>query len=333
MTNLVRQKTTDSLNRSDISPTEISGAGIPELENPKIESPRPARVRPFLKWAGGKSSLLENIFTLFPAKWNTYHEPMLGGGAVFFGLNSHFGSLPSAARLADSNSELINVYRAIRDQPEELYKAIFSLPEFFSTHLKDKNVGELLSSDFFYKVRSIDREPNFLELPEIIRAARFIYLNKLCFNGLYRVNSKGQFNVPFGDYKNPTLADRSHLLSCSQCLAKVDLSVEDFGSFLEKPKSGDLVYLDPPYIPISQTSSFVSYTNESFKLEDHRRLFAAMRDLKSRGVYAIMSNSHTQYALAEAKGLDVQIIEARRSIASTSASRGKVKEIIVRNFS
>lgn len=247
---------------------------------------------------------------------------MVGGGALFFSLR-----LATNSFLCDKNSELINLYTCVKDSPEKLHEAVFSLPKSLGAES-----DQLLEKDFYYEVRDMDRSPDFKKLPKLVRAARFLYLNKLCFNGLYRVNSKNQFNVPFGNYKSPKICSKEQLLNCSQKLTNVELSECDFEDAAKRCKPGDLIYFDPPYVPLSATSSFVSYTKDNFDLSDHKRLFSLLKELKERGVFALMSNSHTQFALAEAKGLKIEFLEARRAIASSSSSRGSVKELLIKNY-
>ncbi len=216
---------------------------------------RPVKAEPFLKWAGGKSQLLKNFVNFFPEKFNNFIEPFIGGGAVFFYLYSNGMLTDRQSTLIDSNKELINLYRVIKDkkQLEVMIKAL-------------SNGKYLNEEDVFYEIRK--EEPK----SEMARAARMIYLNKTCFNGLYRVNSKGKFNTPFGRYNNPMICDAENLRAVNKALENAELINGDFIEVLNKAFNGDFVYFDPPYQPISKTASFTAYTKDSFIEKDQERL-------------------------------------------------------------
>lgn len=269
------------------------------------------RAGPFLKWAGGKSQLLATYDNYFPPSFRNYFEPFTGGGAVYFHLRS---SRPAFnAVLSDLNEELINCYSMIKDEIDELID-----------HLKQHEN----TSEYFYRTRALDTS----SLSQAERAARLIYLNKTCFNGLYRVNSKGQFNVPFGSYKNPRLCDERNLRACSAALQDVELVHAAFTSVLERAKKGDFVYFDPPYHPVSTTASFTSYTKNSFSAEDQEKLAQVARKLAQRGCRFMLSNSDTPLIRALYEDFQIQTVYALRAINCKAEGRGPVAEVLVTNY-
>jgi len=279
--------------------------------------------RPFLKWAGGKGQLLPALQERLPARFERYHEPFVGGGALFFHLwNS--GRLRSGGVLSDFNRELIECYEAVRDHVEELIERLQLLRPRFS----DKA--------FFYEIRGLDREAGFHEQPMVERAARTIFLNRTCYNGLYRLNNKRQFNAPFGNYKNPLIVDPENMREASRALRNVDLRVGDFADVLKRAAPGDLVYFDPPYVPVSATASFTHYTHQGFSEADQRRLARVFADLAARGCYVMLSNSATDLTRAlygqAAPGLAVHTVQASRKINCDGKKRGLVDELIVCNY-
>jgi DNA adenine methylase len=266
-----------------------------------------AAPRPFLKWAGGKGQLLEQYAPLFPRRYQRYHEPFLGGGAVFFRLR------PTRATLADGNAELIDCYCAIRGDLRGVLEAL-------RPHVYDK--------EHFYAVRALD--PAGLPLAE--RAARTIFLNRTCFNGLYRVNSKGRFNVPFGRYDNPTIADVPNLRACAVALRRVRLECAPFASVLERARRGDFVYFDPPYHPVSKTACFTAYGAGGFGAEDQRELARVYAELDRRGVLVMLSNSGAPLVRELYDGFRLVEVRASRAINSKAAKRGAVRELVVLNY-
>ncbi|MCY7276641.1 MAG: DNA adenine methylase, partial [Phormidesmis sp. CAN_BIN44] len=231
--------------------------------------------RPFLKWAGGKNKLIQQYLPYFPEGYRRYHEPFLGGGAIFFHLQ------PPQSFLADINIELVNVYRCVREQVEEL---IVLLEEHTTLH----------GQEHFYVVRSqlTTSDDWFLDGNNLTRAARFIYLNKTCFNGLYRENSKGQFNVPIGSYEKPLICDPDAIRAASSALQSAQIDRSSFDIVLDHAKdSDDFVYFDPPYYPLSATSKFTSYSRYSFNEPDQIRLKDTFVELSNRGVKVMLSNS------------------------------------------
>jgi DNA adenine methylase len=276
--------------------------------------------RPFLKWAGGKGQLLPELTRRLPPRFRRYHEPFVGGGALFFHLwNS--GRLRDGATLSDLNPELVECYVAVRDRAEELIVAL----RRHEPHSRDK--------DYFYEIRSWDKQPGFRERPAVERAARTIFLNRTCYNGLYRRNNKGFFNAPFGYYKNPLIVDEENMREVSRALQHVELTVADFGQVLDRAQPGDFVYFDPPYVPVSATASFTAYTGQGFAEDAQRRLAAVFFALAERGCYAMLSNSYTELARALYSGQPIhEPVRASRKINCDGKKRGEVDELIVCSY-
>lgn len=272
----------------------------------------PIQAKPFLKWAGGKTRLAKEILQRLPSSIDTYYEPFVGSGAVFFALASE-GRFRRAV-LSDRNSELIDVYRALKRDVEQL---IFELGKY------------TYDKDFYYEVRK--RQPKELELFE--RAARTIYLNKTGFNGLYRVNRSGQFNVPFGRYQNPNFCDEPRLRAASAALKKAKLIVRDFESACKPAREGDAVYFDPPYVPLSSTSNFTAYHQDAFGEPEHQRLAKLFGTLAENGVAAVLSNSDTPLTRQLYKRWKPDSLSVLRMINSVTTRRGGVSEILVSNQS
>ena len=262
--------------------------------------------RPFLKWVGGKRQLLAEIAQHSPVTFGRYFEPFVGGGALFFHLR------PRDAVLADVNERLIRTYRGVRDEVESVIELLRGYP---------------YEADFYYRTRAIpiDRASD-AEL-----AAWFIYLNRAGFNGLYRVNRDNQFNVSFGRYSNPTICDPQNLRACSAALRGVELVVGDFGAAVQGARSGDFIYFDPPYVPLSATSSFTSYAADGFDDSDQRRLRAVATTLKKRGVHVLLSNSSAQF-VRELYASPFKAVEvyASRAVNCRADRRGAVKELLIR---
>lgn len=264
--------------------------------------------RPPLKWVGGKTALLPEILPRLPKKIGTYFEPFVGGGAVFFALAAE-GRFKRAV-LGDANEELMNVYAALERRPEKIINT-----------LKD----HIYEEAYYYKVRALDPR----SLDDATRAARFIYLNKTCFNGLHRVNKKGQFNVPFGRYTNPTICDEENLRAVSKVLQGVELSSFDFGHTLHNARRGDVCYLDCPYFPVSVTSNFTAYTGDGFGYDDQVRLRDVSKKLIERGVYVLLSNSDTPTVRKLYKGFKLEKVQAPRRVNSKGGKRGNVGELLI----
>lgn len=293
------------------SPNYVRVIVLCEYDN--MSKTKTSIAQPFLKWAGGKRDLLEQFRPHFPASFNRYYEPFLGGGAVFFGL------APDRAVLSDSNPELINLWRCVQGCPEALLDRL-------AVH------QEQHCEEYYYKVRS-DHRPYFEWAHEGIsvdRASRLLYLNKSCFNGLYRENSDGRFNVPFGRYKNGPTFDRDAIHAASEALAGIEIRCRGFGSLLDDPIGpGDLVYLDPPYEPVSKTSCFNAYHGGRFDQDAQRRLKAVMVELLNRGAAVLQSNSDCEFIRDLYEGFQLVEIQADRKINSKGGSRGKVKELLI----
>jgi DNA adenine methylase len=271
-------------------------------------------VRPFLKWAGGKRQLLPHILAALPERHGCYYEPFLGGGAVFFALQ------PARAVVNDSNPELINCYAVVRDAVEDLIAAL-------AEH-KARS-----SSEHYYAVRAWDRAPEYRQRPAVERAARVIYLNKLCYNGLFRVNRRGEFNVPFGRHANPAIFDVRVLRAVSTYLRSnaIELRCEDFAIATCDATCGDAIYFDPPYDPISPTALFTSYAAGGFGKAEQERLRAHVDELAARGCRIVLNNAYTPYIAALYAGYPHTVVGAARAINSDAARRGDVDEILVTN--
>ena len=269
------------------------------------------RATPFLKWAGGKSQLLTTYDGMFPKTFKRYFEPFTGGGAVFFNLKNKHKPFP--ATLCDLNDDLINCYKVIRDNVEALI-------EVLKNHHNDEA--------YFYKMRAIDSRC----LSEVERAARLIFLNKTCFNGLYRVNSKGQFNVPFGFYKNPRTCHESNLRACNLALQNVDLICRPFDQVLTHAKKGDFVYFDPPYHPLSSTANFTSYTKNCFSGANQEHLAEVFATLNKRGCHVALSNSDCEFIRHLYKDFRIETVSAIRAINCKAEGRGRITEVLVLNY-
>jgi DNA adenine methylase len=277
--------------------------------------------QPFLRWAGGKRKLAGFIANSFPTKLDYssahYYEPFLGGGALAFYIGqkeSPFYIPGSRIHLSDTNPDLISAYQVLRDEPLTLMKHLTKL-------------GRQTDREAFEKVRA-SRPKSKLEI-----AARFIYLNKTCFNGLWRVNSKGEFNVPWGKLQNPRIFDESILIANSIRLRGAKIAKRDFLSQLEPARKGDLVYLDPPYIPLSSSSSFSKYSKLDFDISNHEELATCIKSLTKRGVFVVLSNSDTSDTRRIfGESMNLYQISVGRSISAKSESRKRVNEIIATNY-
>lgn len=271
--------------------------------------------KPFVKWAGGKRQILDKLKQHIPTNYNCYYEPFIGGGALFFELS------PKKAIINDSNQELMNVYQVLCDH-NKYTKMCKVLNQYEANH----------SEEQYYEIRNKDKEKSFTKLSDYKKAARTIYLNKSCFNGLYRVNSKGQFNVPFNKNKNVNTYDGENLLTIHMFFSMNDITIQnvDFEESVQTAQKGDFVYFDPPYD--SDTSTFNSYTEEGFGKEEQRRLAKVFKELDERGVYVMLSNHNTLLVNELYKDYNIHIIEAKRSINSKGSKRGNVEEVIITNY-
>lgn len=271
-------------------------------------------VAPVLKWVGGKRQLLGEITPLLPGQITTYCEPFLGGGAVLFSLQ------PSNAIVNDLNADLITVYEVIRDDVEAL---IASLKHHENT------------AAYFYAIRDMDRDKaKYRALSKVERASRMIYLNKTCFNGLFRVNSSGEFNTPFGQYKNPNIVNEPVLraVSCYFRDSGIRFYSEDFAATLDRVGAGGFVYLDPPYDPVSDTASFTGYNKGGFDKSEQIRLKQCCDDLTRRGVKFLLSNSATPFIRELYQGYEMTIVKAKRAINADATKRGAIEEVLIRNY-
>jgi DNA adenine methylase len=284
-----------------------------QLEKKVSSSSKNPLVRPFLKWAGGKRQLLHVLKDNLPTKYKTYYEPFVGGGAFLFDLQ------PKQAVINDSNGELINCYQVIKDAVQELIE----------------DLGKHENTEYYYyKMRELDRKRSFDKKTEIERASRIIYLNKTCYNGLFRVNSRGQFNVPFGRYKNPNILDISVLRAVSKYLNEnqVEILNADFKSAVKTARKGDFIYFDPPYDPVSDTASFTGYDINGFNRNEQERLKETVDELNQKGCYVLLSNAYTDFIVDLYKDYQQVKVSAIRAINSNAKKRGSVYEILVKNY-
>ncbi|MGQ4834414.1 MAG: DNA adenine methylase, partial [Candidatus Asgardarchaeia archaeon] len=263
------------------------------MENEETLKVRP---KPFVKWAGGKGQLLNIISENIPTSFEDYYEPFVGGGAVFFYLYSN--GLIRKAYLSDLNEDLINAYNVIKYRVYELIEELKNR-DFYAN-----------KKEQYYKIR--EWEPK----DPIKKAARFIYLNKTAYNGLYRVNSKGKFNVPFGRYKNPKILDEVNLLAVHEALQVAEIFVADFQDAVKTAKKGDFIYFDPPYQPVSSTARFTQYTKGAFKKEDQIRLARVFKELDSRGCFILLSNSNNYFIKTLYNNYRIITVHAKRAINS-----------------
>jgi DNA adenine methylase len=277
-----------------------------------IEEETTEKAKPFLKWVGGKRQILKHLIKLLPpdVQNRTYHEPFLGGGSLFFALN------PSVAFLSDLNKLLIMVYKYVRDCPELVHQ-----------HLCEHRKND--SSIYYYQTRELyNRQKN---RPSASQAARFIYLNKTCYNGVYRVNSQGLFNVPYGRYDTTSLPSLEHLKQVSKVLQGKEISVQSYKEALEKAKKGDFIYLDPPYPPRNNTSCFNHYTSDRFSEKDQERLADMVRELDSDGCYLMISNGNDEKILELYDNFNVHNYEVTRFI-TCKKKRDKIEELVITNY-
>lgn len=264
---------------------------------------------PLVKWVGGKRQLMFELLKNMPESYNRYFEPFIGGGALFFELQ------PENGYISDMNAELINLYSVVRDNVYEL--------------IQDLNKHEL-TKDYFLKIRNLDRTKKYNTLSNVEKAGRFIYLNRTCFNGMYRVNAQGQFNVPFGNYKNPRIVDADNLINCSKLLKNTEIKCAE--EVLNKVKKGDFVYFDPPYVPLSETSSFTSYTKDGFDIDMQFKLREVCDELDSMGVKFMLSNSDTKLVHELYSSYKINKVFASRAINANANGRGKITEVLVKNY-
>ena len=282
---------------------------VPILKLPAPEPPPPPR--PIVKWVGGKRGILDQLVELFPARHGTYFEPFLGGAAVFL------RAAPPHSCLGDANPDLAQLYQTVRDEPVALMQAL------------DAMQPHVLDEEYYYAQRALPSA----SLPSPARAARFIYLNKTCYNGLYRVNRKGQFNVPFGRYTEPPrLYDADNIRRVARVLAGARLVHGDFEETLAEAGPGDFVYLDPPYVPLTASANFTKYTADAFGPADQERLARCYRALSERGCKLLLSNSDTPEVKRLYAGFNIRVVWAPRNINSDVGGRKRIAELAVRNY-
>lgn len=275
------------------------------------------KFKPFIKRVWGKRQLLSQMSEYFPKTFNNYFEPFTWWWAVFFHLRDLYGA-DFSATLYDINEELINTYNVIKFDVEKLINELKDYP---------------YDKEFFLEIRKRDREPDYKEKRnKIQRAARFIYLNRCGFNGLYRVNSKGQFNVPFWRYTNPTICDVDTLMLANKALQNVIIKNDDFSDILNYAKPWDFIYFDPPYDTLSDTANFTSYSKDWFWKDDQMRLSKTYKELDERWCYVMLSNHNTPFINELYKDYDIKIVYANRSINSNSSKRWKVEETVILNY-
>jgi DNA adenine methylase len=272
--------------------------------------------KPFLKWAGGKGQLLDRLSLLIPAEFNDYFEPFLGGGAMFFYLTNH-NLIQNSAFLSDTNADLMNVYKCLKTNPDLLLSKLLNHKE---NYMKDR-------APYYYTLRRTHYYDDFE------RAAQFVTLNKTCYNGLYRVNRTGMFNVPIGRFKKPLICDATNLKYVSSVLNLIDVKIEctSYSNILQWASEGDFVYLDPPFSPISRTSNFTEYTAEGFGAEDQKHLATLFRSLSERKCKVVLSNSDTDLVRNLYRKFEIMTVPTRRSINCKSGGRRGNTELIITN--
>lgn len=273
--------------------------------------------KPFLKWVGGKRQIIDHIIKYSPEKFNTYFEPFVGGGAVLFEL------MPKEAVVNDYNSELITVYNVLRNTTKTK-----KMCDLLKKHEKEN------SEEYYYEIRNLDRDKEkYKKLKDYEKSARMIYLNKTCFNGLYRVNSKNEFNVPYNKSKKVNTFDKDNLTAINRYLTDNNISIlnEDFEKAIESAKKGDFVYFDPPYDNLND-DSFTSYTDKGFGRAEQVRLFNCYKRLDKKGVSVMLSNHNTPFINELYKDYNIAVVHAKRNINSDGSKRGSVEETIITNY-
>lgn len=279
------------------------------MNTASVEKVESVVAAPLLKWAGGKRQLLAEIRKHVPEKFGRYFEPFVGGGAVFFDLFAA-DLIQNRAYLGDVNAELMETYLVVRNEPDALVAAL-------RAHARKH------SEEHYYATR--EAKPT----SSVGVAARMIYLNRTCFNGLYRVAKNGKFNVPIGRYTNPRVCDEDNLRACSEALEYAELVTGDFASVLAEARRGDFAYFDPPYVPVGGTSDFTGFTAAGFKLADHERLVACASRLKEQGVRVLLSNADLPVVRKLYEGFEMRRVEVRRNINSKGGKREPVGELLI----
>ncbi|MCH4170779.1 MAG: DNA adenine methylase [Lactobacillus sp.] len=272
-------------------------------------------LKPVTKWVGGKRQLLPQLSQFIPSNYERYYEPFVGGGALLFSL------APDKVTINDMNAELIQVYQVIKENPEELLRLL----EHHASHN---------TKEYYLEIRNLDRDGTIDQMSAVERSARILYMLRVDFNGLYRVNKKGQFNVPYGRNKNPKIANRDNIMAVSNYFNKIDIEFlnTDFENSVQTANKRDFVYFDPPYIPLTLTSDFTSYTANGFTLKDQERLRNLFFELAKSGTYVMLSNSDTQLTRELYADANIHEALASRSINSNGKKRGKIGELIITSY-
>lgn len=267
----------------------------------------------FIKWAGGKTQLIEQFKPFFPKKIDRYFEPFVGSGAVFFYVKKHFN--PRKILLSDINDELINCFQVVRNDVDKLVLLLIQHKSYHSIR-------------HYYEVRRKDPK----KLSKVEAAARFIYLDKTCYNGLYRVNAKGHFNVPIGRHKNPAIVDEKSLREASSMLKRVAIKAMPFEKVVYFVGRGDFIYMDPPYYPLSKTSSFTNYSKFKFLEKEQKKLAETFKKLDKRGCLLMLSNNDHPFIRGLYKGYNIRVVQAKRFISCNGKARGPINELVVKNY-
>lgn len=277
--------------------------------------PKNPNLKPVTKWVGGKRQLLPMLHQYLPKQFKRYFEPFVGGGALLFDL------APAQATINDANGELMNVYQVIKDNQQALIEQL-------------QRLAVQNSKDFYLHIRALDRSNVYETLTDVQKAARLLYMLRVDYNGMYRVNSHNQFNVPYGRQKNPTIVNVDNIMAVHDYFVSNDVEMchGDFEDVVVSAQAGDLVYFDPPYVPLNPTSSFTSYTKDNFGDFEQKRLATCVRELDKRGVYVMLSNSDTHYVRDLYKDFHIHTVQAKRSVSANAKSRGNVTEVLVTNY-
>lgn len=289
-------------------------------------------VQPVLKWAGGKRQLLDELYARFPDQYEHYHEPFFGGGALFFDLE------PENGTINDTNERLVNFYRQVRDNPGALIERLeeFDDPESevddSRPHAEKSHTNREIKNYYYQQRALFNNRPYGEDFDPLEEAALLLYLNRTCYNGLYRENQSGGFNVPIGRYANPDWVQAERIRKASEVLEDTEILNEDFDYITEYAEAGDMVYFDPPYEPMSPTASFTDYSEEGFDQDDQKRLLEVAKELDEADVHVILSNSGVMYDMYDEAGFDVGVEGATRAINSDAENRDEVDEIIATNI-
>jgi len=274
------------------------------------------KAKPFIKWAGGKNGLVSQLIKFLPSKFNRYHEPFLGGGALFYVLR------PKKSFLNDINKNLISTYQDIKTKPREIIDLLSKIEKEYNAKTETEK------KKYYYKIRD---EYNKLNCT-LTKSAYLIFLNKTCYNGMYRENSLGEFNIPFGRHGDLKILDKDNILASSSLLKKSSLTSLSFYESAKDVKKHDLVYFDPPYYPLTKTSSFTKYTDKNFSIDDHKTLKKLTDNLTKKGCYVMISNSYSDFIIKLFKNYRQETIYANRAINCKAHKRGKIKELLILNF-